>query len=212
MTRKTKQASLPQRIRPGEYERWCKSFKGYANVPALLKQLAAKGVNVEQMLVLLHLAATQQGNKVSPRRDVKKLTDRLDCAQRHLRKTMNCLEAYNFEQPRRDVILGTLSTLLIKLKEQQQVNEAWIKELHVYEYTDVAIGIIAQELERAGSRRVNEMLADLLCAAGIGQVWSAETVAKRRNRLAKNPFALSLARFTATLPILSPDRKQPQKT
>ena len=73
------------------------------------------------------------------------------------------------------------------------------ERLYDHSNNDLIIAMIARDLERAGSRRVNEELATLLTAAAVpggtrdkvtnGWAWDAATVHKRRVRLKRKPFA-----------------------
>ena len=199
MTRKKKStASARFDCRPEGYTAWLQSFEGNEGIPALLEQLAGKGVDVKQVRTLL-FAAPLMG-PMKPRRDLDKLDKNLAAVQQHLDGATNLLEPFPFSPRKRNWMLGMLGYVHKQVDEQRHLFAEWRSALTTVQLTDLIIAIIAQDLERAGSRRINEELATLLTAASVpggardevanGWAWDAATVDKRRDRLKTKPFAV----------------------
>jgi hypothetical protein len=198
MPRKKKNtASLPLDRRPEGYDGWLQSFEGNEGVPALLEQLSDKGVDVERVLTLLY-AAPLMGS-IKSRRDLDKLDENLATAQRHLDSAAKLLKSFPFSPRERNWTLGMLIWVRSQTEERRDRLADWRSAFTTIQMTDLIIAIIAKDLERAGSRRVNEELATLLTAAAVpggtrdkvanGWAWDAATVDKRRDRLKTKPFA-----------------------
>jgi hypothetical protein len=199
VTRKKKKSTVSLRLkgRPGGYTEWLPSFEANEGVPALLEQLASKGVDVEKVRTLLY-AAPLMGS-IRFRADFDKLDEDLATAQRHLDGAVNVLKPFPFFPRKRNWILGMLGWVGAQVEEHRHLFAEWRPALTTVQFTDLIIAIIARDLKRAGSRRVNEELATLLTAAAVpggtrdrftkGWAWDAATVDRRRKRLKRKPFA-----------------------
>ena len=199
MRRKKRQSieGFRQHARPEGYPRWLQAFEANEGVPALLKQLSSRGVDVERVQTLLY-AAPFFGSIISPRRDLNKLDADLAMVQRHLRDAANLLEPFPFEPQLHKWVLAMLGWVRTQVEERRGLFAQWKSAFTTVLGTDLIIALIAQDLERAGSRRVNEELATLLTAAAVpggtrdkvanGWAWDATTVDKRRDRLKAKPL------------------------
>lgn len=195
--KKKKMASSPLNGRPGGYAQWLQSFEQYEGILALLEQLASKGVDVKQVRTLLY-AAPLLGS-IKSRRDLDKLDESLAVVQRHIDGAANLLKSFPFSPQERIWILGMLGWVRKRTEEHRHHFAEWRSAFTTIQPTDLIIAMIAQDLERAGTRKVNEELATLLTAAAVpggtrdgvtnGWAWDAATVHKRRNRLKRKPFA-----------------------
>ena len=180
------------------YAAWFQSFEENEGIPALMEQLASKGVDVEQVRTLLYAAPFFGG--IKSRRELEKLDDDLATVQRHLDGAANLLKPFPFLPRKRTLVLGMLGWVRTQVADHRQRLAEWRRAFATIQMTDLIIAMIARDLERAGSRRVNEELATLLTAAAVpggardeftnGWAWDAATVHKRRDRLKRKPLAV----------------------
>ena len=199
VTPKKKKGTATSRLnaRPEGYTEWLQSFEGNEGVPALMERLAGKGVDVKRVRTLLYAAPLLSSIKC--RRDLDKLDENLATAQRHLDGATNLLKSYPFSPQERNWTLGILGWVRTRTEKHRHRLAEWRSAFTTIQTTDLMIAIIARDLERAGTRRVNEDLATLLTAAAVpggtrdevtnGWAWDAATVHKRRVRLKRKPFA-----------------------
>jgi hypothetical protein len=191
-----KVGGLQPDARPEGYAPWQQAFEGNEGVPALLEELAEKGVDVERVRTMLY-AAPLLGT-IKYRHDLDKLDQNLAAAQRHLQDAANLLEPFPFEPRRRAWLLGALGFVRTQVEERQRLLRQWRSAFTTVQRTDLVIAWLAKELRRGGHRKINEELATLLTAAGVpggerdetanGWAWSADIVDKRRDRLKGNPL------------------------
>jgi len=202
MSRKPKKknviATLTMDRRPEGYKEWLQTFEGNEGIPALLEQLARKGVNLKRVRTLLYAAPLMGSYKF--RDDLDKLAEDLAAAKRHLDDLSSLLEPYPFRPKQRIWTLGMVGWVRKQIEEQRQLLAEWRSAFSTIQVTDLMIAMVARDLERAGSRKVNEELATLLTAASVpggtrdevtnGWAWDAATVHKRRARLKRKPVAV----------------------
>ena len=197
LKKKKRTASSPLNGRPGGYAQWLQSFEDYEGIPALLEQLASKDVDVKQVRTLLYAAPLLGSIKI--RHTLDKLDGNLAAVQRHLDGAANLLKPFPFRPQQRNWVLGMLGCVHDQVDEHRRLLAEWRGAFTSIQTSDLIIAMMAQDLERAGSRRVNEELATLLTAAAVpggtrdrftkGWAWDATTVNKRRVRLKRKPFA-----------------------
>ncbi len=193
--KKKSTASSRSKGRPGGYAQWLQFFEEYAGIPALLEQLASKEVDVKRVRTLLYAAPLLGG--IKSRRALDKLVKNLAAVQRHLDAAANLLRPFPYSPKERTWILGMLGWVRTRTEEHRHRLAEWRSAFTTIQTTDLIIAMIANDLETAGSRRVNEDLATLLTAAAVpggtrdefGWIWDAATVDKRRDRLKTKPFA-----------------------
>jgi hypothetical protein len=183
--------------RPESYTQWEQSFQAHAGVSMLLASLEAGGVDTQRMRKLLY-AAPMLG-AINPRRDLDKMRKDLVATERHLEVAYDLLESVPFRKAQRTWILGMLLCVRGQVADYQRLLGSWRGALGSVQFTDLAIAIIALNLEKIGSRRINEDLATLMTAAAVpggtrdeiinGWAWDAATIHKRRDRLKGKPFA-----------------------
>lgn len=180
------------------YAAWFQSFEENEGIPALMVHLSGKGVDVERVKTLLYAAPFFGG--IKSRHELAKLEDDLVTVQRYLDGADKLLRPFPFLPRKHTLVLGMLGCVRTQVADHRQLLAEWRRAFATIQMTDLIIAMIARDLERAGSRRVNEELATLLTAAAVpggardeftnGWAWDAPTVHKRRNRLKRKPLAV----------------------
>lgn len=183
--------------RPEGYAAWLQSFEGNEGVPALMERLSGKGVDVERFRTLLYAAPFF--GAIKSRSDLAKLDEDLAAILRYLDGADKLLKPFPFSPRQHTWVLGMLGCVRTQVADHRHLLAESRSAFTTIQVTDLIIAIIAQDLERAGSRRVNEELATLLTAAAVrggtrdevanGWAWDAAAVDKRRDRLKAKPVA-----------------------
>jgi len=196
--KKTGISSLRLDARPEEHAAWLQNLEAYPGIPEMMNQLASKGVDVERVRTLLYAAPILGGIKT--RADLDNLDQKLAETQRHLESAAKLLDPYPFRPRQHVLVVGAVRCAGSQVQEQRDMLAKFRSSFTTIQMTDVITEIIAQDLERAGSRKVNEDLATLLTAASVPGgtrdevanlwAWDAATVDKRRDRLKRNPIAV----------------------
>ena len=127
MSRKPKKknviATLTMDRRPEGYKEWLQTFEGNEGIPALLEQLARKGVNLKRVRTLLYAAPLMGSYKF--RDDLDKLAEDLAAAKRHLDDLSSLLEPYPFRPKQRIWTLGMVGWVRKQIEEQRQLLAEW---------------------------------------------------------------------------------------
>jgi len=167
-------------------EQWARDFIDYAGIRDLLARLAARGANMVGIADLLLLAYCNQEKRIKARAFLNSKAQSLSDVQNHLQEAVKLWRSASFDKEDPVDVVGMLQ----QVDRHIEANCQYLLEMRpTVQWVDLCIVCLEKEL--AGrTRRVNEDIATLLVAAGIGS-WNGEDVKRRRNRLNHNSAALN---------------------